>query len=148
MNNTINSLNTIFTNNQEKRICVVATSCAGKSTLLKKLPNCLDMDDILFPLLTKEEIDYVCSPKWTEEIGLFMDNLAKTKIKIKPGNPVFGTVILDADLIIFLHINDELLKKRCETRKSNFLDSKNMQDKIIIELKNIKKEIIKIEMDE
>lgn len=145
-NKLINSLNNIFKENKDKRICVVATSCAGKSTLLKSLSNCLDMDDVLFPLLTKEETDYVCSPNWTEEIGIFMDNLAKTKIKIKPGFPVFGTVILDADLIIFLHINDELLESRCASRESNFIDSKNMQDKIEDELKNIEKEIIKLEM--
>lgn len=59
MNNT-QELNKIFESNKDKRICVIGTSCIGKSTLLKELRNCYDMDDLLFPLLSKEETEYVC----------------------------------------------------------------------------------------
>lgn len=50
----IDGLDKIFEENKDKRICVVATSCAGKSTLLKFFEDAKDMDEELFPLLTKE----------------------------------------------------------------------------------------------
>ena len=142
----LDSLNKIFTANKKQRICVIATSCAGKSTLVKYFPDALDMDEALFPLLTKEETDYVCQDIWTEEIGLFMDNLAKTKLQIKAGHPIFSTVLLDADLIVFLHINDLKLKERCQKRGSSFAECKNMQNKIEKELELCQKKVIKLEM--
>lgn len=47
----------------------------GKTTLINDLNIGLDMDNEIFPLLTKEEIEYVCSTPWTEEIGKKMDEL-------------------------------------------------------------------------
>lgn len=142
----IDDLNKIFSSNEDKRINVVATSCAGKSTLLKYFENAIDMDEALFPLLTKEESDYVCSYPWTESIGLCMDNLARTKLSITPGHPLFSTVILDADIIVFLHIDDAELKSRCLKRKSNFENCLSMQSKIEEELKNYKEKVIKLEI--
>lgn len=139
-------LKSIIDTNKDKRICVVGTTCTGKSTLIKNMGIGADMDKLLFPLLTKEESDYVCSDPWTEEIGEFMDNLVRTKLKIVPGMPLFGTVILDADLIVYLHINDELLKERTDLRGVNFKNAKNMQSKIENELKTIDKEIITLEV--
>ena len=54
---------------------------------------------------------------------------------IEKGKPVFGTVVLDADLIIFLDIDDNLLKERCAKRKTSFENAKNMQKQIIQEIK-------------
>ncbi len=144
----IDSLNRIFEENRNKRICVVATSCAGKSTLLHSFKEALDMDDELYPLLTKEESDYVCGYPWTEEIGDFMDNLAKSKLKIVPGHPLFGTVVLDADIIAFLHIDEKILKSRCLKRKANFKNSLNMQRKIEEDLERYKDKVIKLEMSD
>lgn len=50
-------------------------TCTGKTTLINDLNIGLDMDNEIFPLLTKEEIEYVCSTPWTEEIGKKMDEL-------------------------------------------------------------------------
>ena len=96
----INELKKVIDNNKGKRICVVGTSCTGKTTYLEHTKNGLDMDKIIFPLLSDEERKYVCQTPWTPEIGETMDRLVKERIKIKPEQPVSGTVIIDCDLII------------------------------------------------
>lgn len=132
----IDELKEIFSNNHDKRICVLGTTCTGKTTLINESNIGADMDEEIFPLLTKEETDYVCSTPWTEEIGNKMDELVRTKLSIKPGTPMFGTVLLDCDLIIYLHISDELLLERTKLRNTDFENAKNMQTKIEKEIKN------------
>lgn len=121
--------------NANKRIIIVGTTCTGKSTLLGKIKGAEDMDALLFPKLTKEESDYVCSKPWTEDIGKTMIRLANEKIEVKPGKPVFGTVILDCDLIIYLRISDNLLRERTKLRNVDFSDAKDMQNQIEKEVK-------------
>ena len=101
MNNEyIEKIKEIFNNNKDKRILVIGTTCTGKSTLINNLNIGLDMDKVIFPLLTKEETEYVCQTPWTKEIGEKMTYLVKTKLKIQPGVPLFGTVLVDCDLIV------------------------------------------------
>lgn len=108
----------------------------------------LDMDKEIFPLLTKEETDYVCSTPWTEEIGKKMDQLVRDKLSIKPGCPIFGTVLLECDLIIYLYINDEILLERTALRDVDFMNAKNMQKKIEDEIRSSKIETITLEIKE
>lgn len=136
----------IINNNSDKRIVVLGTTCTGKTTLINKLNIGRDMDKEIFPLLTKEETDYVCSSPWTEDIGKKMDELVRTKLKSEAGKPLFGTVLLDCDLIIYLHINDELLKERVQKRNADFINAKNMQIKIENEIKNSNIKSITLEM--
>lgn len=136
----------IINNNYDKRIVVLGTTCTGKTTLIDKLNIGRDMDKEIFPLLTKEETDYVCSSPWTEEIGKKMDELVRTKLKSECGKPLFGTVLLDCDLIVYLHINDELLKERTQKRNADFINAKNMQIKIEKEIKNSNIKSITLEM--
>ncbi len=136
----------LFNENSDKRICVLGTTCTGKSTIIDESNIGLDMDNEIFPLLTKEETDYVCSTPWTEEIGEKMDELVRTKLSIKPGVPMFGTVLLDCDLIVYLHISDELLLERTKLRNVDFLNAKNMQQKIEIEIRNSCLETITLEV--
>ena len=126
----IENIQKIFCENKNKRICVLGTTCTGKTTLINKLGIGQDMDKLIFPLLTPEESNYVCQTPWTEEIGKKMDELVRTKLTIKPGIPLFGTVLLDCDLIIYLHIDDELLLERTTLRNVDFENAKNMQSKI------------------
>lgn len=126
----INDLKKVLDGNRDKRVCVVGTSCTGKTTYLNYAKNGLDMDKIIFPLLSEEEKEYVCSTPWTPEIGETMDRLVKERIKINPGEPVFGTVIIDCDLIVYLDISDELLLERTKSRNCNFSDAKSMKDSI------------------
>lgn len=123
----INTLEAIFEMHKDQRICVIGTTCCGKTTLLKQLPHCIDMDEALWPLLSQEEKDYVCQKPWTPEIGKFFDNLIYSKVKITAGNPMFGTVILDCDVVVYLDIADDLLEKHCQKRNVNFTDAQNMK---------------------
>ncbi len=138
----------IFEENKEKRICVLGTTCTGKSTLINELNVGSDMDKLIFPLLTKKERDYVCSEPWTEAIGEKMDELVRTRLEIKPGTPLFGTVLLPSDLIIYLHICDELLLERTEKRNANFENAKNMQRKIEQEIENSSIKTLVLEVEE
>ncbi|MBQ3408103.1 MAG: hypothetical protein IJH12_02720 [Clostridia bacterium] len=147
-NKYIEELKEIFNNNKNKRVLVIGTTCTGKSTLIKNLGIGLDMDKVIFPLLTKEESDYVCQTPWTKEIGEKMTYLVKTKLKIQPGEPLFGTVLIDCDLIVYLHINDELLKKRANLRNVDFANAKNMQTEIEEEIKKSNIRAITIEVAE
>ena len=132
----IDNLLTIFNENSNKRICVLGTTCTGKTTLINELNIGIDMDKEIFPLLTQQETDYVCSTPWTEEIGEKMDELVRTKLSIKSGTPMFGTVLLDCDLIVYLHISDELLLERTKLRNADFGNAKGMQMKIESEIRN------------
>ena len=143
----IEELQRILEENKDKRICILGTSCTGKTTLIEQTGMGKDMDEEIFPLLTKEEEEYVCRTPWTKEIGNYMDNLVKTKLKIEPGIPLFGTVLLDCDLIVYLHINDELLKERTEKRNVDFMNAKNMQQSIEEEIKNSNIETITLEVN-
>lgn len=145
MNNT-QELNKIFESNKDKRICVIGTSCIGKSTLLKELRNCYDMDDLLFPLLSKEETEYVCRQPWTNSIGSFMNKVTRERIKINVGNPVFGTVLIECDLIVLLTIDKELLESRCMSRNADFNSSWKMQNEIIKEVKSSNIPYIKLKI--
>lgn len=75
MNDIIYKLREIFDNNKEKRICVLGTTCTGKSTFINEMNIGQDMDELIFPLLSEEEKEYVCTTPWTEEIGKKMDEL-------------------------------------------------------------------------
>lgn len=132
----IEQLIEIFEENRDKRICVLGATCTGKTTLIKGTNIGLDMDEEIFPLLTQEETEYVCRTPWTQEIGNKMDELVRTKLSIKQGTPMFGTVLLDCDLIVYLHINDDLLLERTKLRNTDFSNAKNMQQKIEEEIKN------------
>ena len=147
-NGYIEELKDIFNNNKDKRILVIGTTCTGKSTLIKNLGMGLDMDKIIFPLLTKEESDYVCQTPWTKEIGEKMTYLVKTKLKIQQGEPLFGTVLIDCDLIVYLHISDELLKKRTGLRNVDYINAKNMQTEIEEEIKTSNIKVITLEVTE
>ena len=144
----VEELRQIFIENKDKRICVLGTTCTGKTTLINESNMGVDMDEEIFPLLTKEEEDYVCSTPWTQEIGNKMDELVRTRLSIKPGVPMFGTVLLDCDLIIYLHITDELLLERTKARNVDFNNAKNMQLKIEEEIKKSNIPIIYIEVKE
>lgn len=132
----LKSLKDLLEHHKDKRVIVVGTTCTGKSTFIKSIPSAHDMDELVFPLLSKEEADYVNQTPWTEEIGQTMTRLTKERVKVKPGEPVFGTVVLDADLIIYLKNSDALLRERTQARGVNFEDAKNMQLQIEKEIKD------------
>ena len=137
-------LKKILKENKDKRVAVLGTTCTGKTTFLKKIKGAYDMDKLVFPKLTETERDFVCRKPWTPEIGRAMTKLTKKNVIIEMGTPVFGTVVLDSDLIVYLHISDDLLRKRTKTRKTEFKDAKNMQKQIEKEIERSKIPCIKI----
>lgn len=50
MEASIENLERIFEENKEKRICVLGTTCTGKTTLINELKMGSDMDELIFPL--------------------------------------------------------------------------------------------------
>ncbi len=140
----LNEVKTILDEHKSERVVVVGTTCTGKSTLLKNIEGALDMDEVLFPQLSDEEKAFVSQKPWTEEIGQTMIHFAKKRIKIEPGHPVFGTVVLEADRILYLHIDDELLQERVQKRGKDFEDAKNMQKQIESEIEQSGKPTIEV----
>ncbi len=138
----------ILDDNSDKRICVLGTSCSGKSTYLNHYQNGLDMDEVIFPLLSEEEIKSVTKTPWTEEIGAIMSRFVKEKIKIAPGKPVFSTVLIDCDLIVYMNISDELLRERCKKRNVDFENAKNLKLSIERELTGTGIPVINVDMSE
>ncbi len=127
-------LQTILDQFKDERVVVLGGTCTGKSTLIEHLIGAKDIDKLVFPLLTKDEADYVCQTPWTPEIGEVMTRLTKERVKVQSGEPVFGTVVLDADRIVHLKISDDLLRERTATRSVLFEDAKNMQRHIEAEM--------------
>ena len=121
----------ILDKNKDKRVVILGTTCTGKTTLHKLLPDAVDMDEALFPLLTPEESDYVNQTPWTEEIGAFMRQLVLDKVRVEPGKPLIGTIVAACDLIIILQISDKLLGERCIRRRVSMGDAKNMRKQIM-----------------
>ena len=67
---------------------------------------------------------------WTEAMGAEVDRLACKYLKIKPGYPLFSTVILDCEAVVYLDISDALLAEHCEKRGASFTDAKNIKEAI------------------
>lgn len=120
-------LQTLLDTHKDERVIVLGGTCTGKSTLVGHLDGAQDMDKLVFPLLTQDEKDYVCQTPWTPEIGETMTRLTKERVKVEAGKPVFGTVVLDTDRIVYLKISDKLLRERTDKREVSFEDAKNMQ---------------------
>lgn len=118
----------------DRRVMVMGTTCTGKTTFLENITGASDMDKLLFPQLTSDESDFVNQTPWTPEIGEVMTRLTKERVNVEVGKPVFGTVLLDADLVIYLAISDDLLKERTGLRNSSFDGAKNMQQQIEAEI--------------
>lgn len=127
---TINTLNAIFEKHKNDRICVLGTTCCGKSTLQEQIPGTVDMDEALWPQLTKDEEAYICKKPWTREIGNFTSKLVKERVSVKVGQPIFSLIQLDCEVVVYLDISDELLAEHCRKRGSSFQDAKNVKDAI------------------
>lgn len=127
---TINELKAIFEKHTNERICVLGTTCCGKSTLQEQIPGTVDMDEVLWPQLTKDEEAYICQKPWTKEIGNFTNTLVKERVTIQQGRPLFSLILLECEVIVYLDISDELLKEHCKKRGSEFRDAKNVKDAI------------------
>lgn len=136
MSASVKQLKSILRQNKDKKITVIGTSCAGKTTLLKDIPEGISISE-LAPPLTDEEKDFYYNAPLTEENEEKRFDLRPRRTIVKPGQPAFGTGIAKGtELIIYLDISDKLLKERTKLRNVDFKYAKTMQ-KFIEE--NIKK---------
>lgn len=127
---TINALTAIFEKHKNERICVLGTTCCGKTTLHEQIPGTVDMDEALWPQLTEEEEAFICRKPWTREIGDFTRKMVKERVVIKAGEPLFSLILLDSEVVVYLDISDELLAEHCKKRGSDFQDAKNVKNAI------------------
>lgn len=122
----------------DKRVIVLGPPCIGKTTILRHVPGAQDMDEILFSQLSPEEKAVVFQKPWTPVAGREMRRLACAKIAVSPGQPVFATVVLDADIIIELKISDDLLRQRVllrQERPQSFEDVKGIQEQLSTDIR-------------
>ena len=90
INETLSALKAIFEKHKNERVCVIGTTCVGKSTLLNQLPeyNCEDLDSVLWPNIPREEkvlFNQLLQKPWTKELGSEVDRLTyKYAIAIEP----------------------------------------------------------------
>lgn len=81
----------------------------------------------MWPQLTREEAEFISRKPWTSEIGDFIDKLVYEKISVKAGRPLFTTIIVDCEVVVYLDISDDLLAEHCKKRGNDFTDSKNVK---------------------
>ena len=55
----IDELKMIFVRHKHERVCVLGTICCGKTKLLRQISDCVDLDDVFWPRLTKEEAAFI-----------------------------------------------------------------------------------------
>ncbi|GHV43738.1 hypothetical protein FACS189490_13990 [Clostridia bacterium] len=132
---TLNTLKAIFEKHKHERVCVIGTICVGKTTLLNRLSdyNCVDMDAELWPNLPDGEMDFLnqlLKKPWTKETGDEIDRLTYKYLKAKPGCPLFASVIVDCEAVVYLDINDELLAEHCKNRGEDFASAKNIKEAV------------------
>jgi len=121
-------------------VCVVGASCVGKSTLIYEYDKGVDMDVVLFgdeknaSILTKEEVEYACSDPWTPEIGEFMNQKTKEYCVPEIGSPVFGTVCVPADILIYIYIDNSILAERIKKRNATLESVLDMKASIEMDI--------------
>lgn len=135
---TIQRLTEIFNDYNDKRIVVLGTTCSGKTTLLKSLPECLDMDDLVWGLLPKNIQEELSSTSWTDDMDKTWREYvikAKQTIKVEAGHPLFAATLFDCDIVVCLNISENTLRERTKKR--------NVEYAIAVENDNRMKEEIK-----
>ena len=124
------ALKDIFAKHERERICVLGTTCCGKSTLQEKIPGTVDMDEVLWPLLSQQEEARICQKPWTSEVGAYAADLVRARLAIEPGHPFFSLIFLECEVLVLLDIQDDVLRRHCAMRGASFEDAKNVRDAI------------------
>ena len=117
---TVQRLINIFDKYNNKRILVLGTTCVGKTTLIENyFPECIDQDKICWALLPIELEEKLSKGFWTEEMikswNEHVENATQI-VEIEPGRPLFGGSIFKSDIIVYLNIDEEILRERTAKR--------------------------------
>lgn len=163
-------LSKILDKHKDKRVLVLGSPSSGKSTLLQHLPNCVDMDTVFdtMPEDLKRRVLHQENPfmflngdkktvKYTERHFIKDDIESKdflkqtsdelteyinANLKIKPGTPVFGTNLIDSDIVIYLNISEEYLESRITSR--NIKTHRHLQKDRVFAIKKLIEDDIQI----
>jgi len=99
------------------------------------------MDELLTKKVSDEEILYILGldddKPWTPEIGQRMRLLANEHIQIKPGKPVFATVFLDCDVVIWMTTSMQEFARRAKLRDVDPRDVHHMDADLAAQFKNL-----------
>ena len=131
MGDTLNTSEAIFEKHKNERICVLSTTCTGKTTMIKQKPYWVDVDDVLGKVMTSDEIAFCSQVPWTEEIGNIYDKIMFERVKVEKGHPLFCSVILDCDVVVFIDISDKNLLDHCQKKGVDFNYALQMKEEII-----------------
>lgn len=138
--NAADALESILNQYKDKRVMVVGVPGCGKSTLLKHIPEAHDMDNVLFPKLSLGEKNFVFQRRFNSEKNKFekipfnnkdredekaialsadvLQVLAEMHLEIKPGHPQFAPIVLQSDVIVYLKIDDDMLREHLLSRET------------------------------
>ncbi len=132
MKEEIRKIKKIIKENPEKRILILGTRISGK----KELMNELKIDDFasLYDQKLTLQFGYIDLRYITEE----EKEKVKKSIQIKPGIPMFSEEIIESDLILFLNLNENLLKLKAYLEQVSFYNILNTQNQIKKALKSVK----------
>jgi hypothetical protein len=130
INDTINTLDAIFEKHRNERICVLATTCAGKTTMTEKMPHWVDVDILLGERMTAEEIAFRGQVPRTPEIDAVYGKIMRERVKVEPGHPLFCSDILDCEVVVYVDISNDILSKHCEKRGVDFNYAPQMKNEI------------------
>lgn len=138
-------LSTILGSYATQRVIVLGPPASGKSTLLQHIEG-TDMDVVFdtMPLDLRRHILHHEYPfmyldgdrktiKYTEReyipgdpdseqflrhTGKLLQQYTNKNLEVKPGVPVFGTSLIDSDVIVHLKLSDQALHSRIESRNA------------------------------
>ncbi len=128
----------IINENKDKRILILGTKFSGKRTILNNLKIGTYYNDLLDDLIL-EKYGYVyITPQEKKAL--------ESKMIITKGIPLFSECLVDCDLIIFLYINESLLKLRTTMNYMEATSAIAIQNNLKKELKNVSVPIIKIDV--
>ena len=132
---------------KEKRVLVIAPPSLGKSTILQHIKDGVDLDVVFddMPEEFKRHVLHHENPfmfidgdkktlKYTEKefdpnnsehqaylkgTTELLTGYTQSKMSIEAGRPAFGSTLVDSDVIVYLKISEEELKKRIESRNTS-----------------------------
>lgn len=135
MKEEIRKIKKIIKENPEKRILILGTRISGK----KELMNELKIDDFasIYDQKLTLQFGYIDLRYITDE----EKEKVKKSIQIKPDTPMFSEEIISSDLILFLNLNENLLKIKAYLEQVSFYTILNTQNKIKTSLKSVKSPI-------
>lgn len=165
------NLSYILDKYKDKRVLVVAPPCSGKSTILQHLKNGVDLDTV-FDTMPEDFKRYILhhenpfmflngdkqTVKYTEKVFVpdnkesedflrsttkLLTDYTNTNFKIIKGNPVFGTNIIDTDVVIYLKLSDEILDSRLESRNTK-THRLSQRDRVYAIRKLIEEEVMEV----